>query len=418
MRSAEGRPPPRELPFAGLRVLDFTAFWAGPVIGQILAMCGADVIHVESTKRMDGFRAQSTRAGQDLWWEYVPGFIGVNTNKRDLTLDMSSERGRALACQLVAHCDVLIDNFTPRVLEHWGLSYEALKEIKEDLIVVRAPAFGIDGPWRDRVGYAQTLEQVSGMAWLTGWPDREPVVPNGLLDPISGTHATIALVLALGYRRRTGCGALIEAPMVGPALNLTAEQLAEYETFGRLLQRQGNRGPSAVPQGAYRTADDTERWIALSVESDQHWHALRTALAEETWAAEPELQRPDGRRRQEDAIDARLVRWCAARSCDDAFEILCEAGVPAEEVRMPHQIDELLPLRARGFFETVDHPVVGTLTQEGYPVRFEHGPEAPPSTTVPHTRTGQSFHSRRVARIVGRRDRGPGAGRCHRSASD
>ena len=137
VRRPERRHTPPELPFAGLRVLDFTAFWAGPVIGQVLAMCGADVIHVESTKRIDGFRSQSTRPGQDLWWEYVPGFIGVNTNKRDLTLDMSSERGRALARQLVAQCDVLIDNFTPRVLEHWGLSYEVLKGIKDDLIVVR-----------------------------------------------------------------------------------------------------------------------------------------------------------------------------------------------------------------------------------------------------------------------------------------
>ena len=337
-------------------------------------MLGADVIHVESIHRMDGFRSQSTRPGQDLWWEYVPGFIGANTNKRDLTLDMNSDRGRCIARELVAQCDVLIDNFTPRVLEHWGLSYAELKEIRDDLIVVRAPAFGIEGPWRDRVGYAQTLEQVSGMAWLTGWPDREPVVPNGLLDPIAGTHATIALLLALEYRCRTGLGALIEAPMVGAALNIAAEQLVEYEAFGQLLERRGNRGLSAVPQGAYRTADETERWIALAVESDEQWHALQRVLPATSWTSDPVLQTVGGRREREDAIETGLAQWFAARPCTDALDALHGAGVPAEEVRMPHQIDEIVPLRARGFFETVEHPVVGPITQEGYPVHFEHGP--------------------------------------------
>ena len=124
--------------------------------------------------------------------------------------------------------------------------------------MVRMPAFGLDGPWRDRTGYAQTMEQVSGMAWMTGYRDQAPQIPNGPCDPIAGTHATAALLLALEYRRRTGKGTLVEVPMVGGALNVAAEQVVEYSAYGNLLERDGNRGPGAAPQNLYLSADVDE----------------------------------------------------------------------------------------------------------------------------------------------------------------
>ena len=119
-----------------------------------------------------------------------------------------------MARQLISKCDLLLENYSPRVLEHWGLGYEQVRKLRADIIMVRMPAFGLDGPWRDRTGYAQTMEQVSGMAWMTGYRDQAPQIPNGPCDPIAGTHATAALLLALEHRRRTGKGTLVELSLI------------------------------------------------------------------------------------------------------------------------------------------------------------------------------------------------------------
>jgi crotonobetainyl-CoA:carnitine CoA-transferase CaiB-like acyl-CoA transferase len=368
------------LPFEGLRVADFTAFWAGPIVGHVLAMLGADVIHVESAARPDGMRFQSARPlGEDQWWEWAPLFNGANTGKRGLTLDLQQPRGRELARQLIARCDVMVENYSPRVLDQWGLGYEELRALRPDLILVRMPAFGLTGPWRDRTGYAQTMEQVSGMAWLTGYPDQEPQVPNGPCDPIAGSHATIALLLALEHRRRTGQGMLVEAPMVAGALQIAAEQVIEHSAYGALLQRQGNRGPAAAPQNLYLCSDldaqgRRDRWVAIAVASDAHWEALRRALGDPPWARDPALGTVAGRRVAHEALDRELAGWCAEHGSDQIVERLASAGVPAAKVMMPHEQDELPPLQARGFFEIVEHPVTGANPHGGYPVRFSAGP--------------------------------------------
>jgi crotonobetainyl-CoA:carnitine CoA-transferase CaiB-like acyl-CoA transferase len=212
-KAASGHGDRPALPFEGLRIADFTAFWAGPIIGHYFAMLGADVIHVESAGRPDGLRAATLRFDMsEGWWEASPAFAGTNTNKRDLTLDMSTDRGRELARHLVASCDLLIENYSPRVMAQWGLDYERLRQLKPDLIMVRAPGFGLTGPWADRVAYATTIEQACGSAWMTGYPDDRPDVAGGSMDPVAGTHAVFAILLALEHRRRTGDGMQIEVP--------------------------------------------------------------------------------------------------------------------------------------------------------------------------------------------------------------
>ena len=172
-KAVAAAPPAARLPFEGLRIADFTAFWAGPIVGHFFAMLGAEVIHIESPRSPDGMRGHSLRGvDEEQWWEYTPVFHGPNTNKLGATIDMGTEEGRGLARKLIAECDVVIENFSPRVIEHWGLDYDALKAIRSDIILLRMPAFGLSGPWRDRTGYAQTMEQASGLAWMTGYPER------------------------------------------------------------------------------------------------------------------------------------------------------------------------------------------------------------------------------------------------------
>lgn len=372
-RSAQDIP----LPLKGIRVADFTAFWAGPIIGQYLAMLGADVIHIESPKRPDGMRHHWTRpTSEPSWWEWAPLYQATNSNKRDFAVDMTKSAGRELARDLISKCDVVIDNFTPRVMESWGLDYDQIH--RSDLLMLRAPAFGLTGPWRDRNGYAQTMEQVSGMAWVTGRPDSVPEQPNGPCDPIAGMHSVVALLLALERRRRTGQGMLLEVPMVASALNIAAEQVIEYSAYGNLVGRSGNRGPAAAPQNLYLCADiDDEgardRWIAVSIETDEQWQALRDALGAPTWAADAALDNSSGRHAMHDLLDKHLAAWCAERCSDDIVDLLWSKGIPVGKVLLGHEQPQADGLGGRSF-ETVKHPVTGDVPMIRFATRYAWGP--------------------------------------------
>ena len=220
------------LPLDGLRIIDFTAFWAGPAATHMLAALGADVVKVESVQRPDGMRYTTTPPRAEQWWEWGPVFHGANTGKRGITLDLNDPEGLALAKRLVAGADAVIENFSPRVMENFGLDWDAVHAVNPRAVMVRMPAFGLDGPWRDRTGFAQTMEQITGMAWVTGFADGPPLIPRGACDPLAGMHAVFALLVALEARDRTGEGMLVEVTMVEAALNAAAEQVVEHSADG------------------------------------------------------------------------------------------------------------------------------------------------------------------------------------------
>ena len=387
---------PNRLPFSGIRVLDMTTFWAGPCCTHYLAMLGADVIHVESARRPDGTRLiAGIPITEDQWWEKSPIFAALNTNKRGLTLDLQSPRGREVLLRLVATSDIVVENFTPRVLDQIGLDFAAVQAVRPDAIMVRMPGFGLDGPWRDNPAFAYAIESAAGLSWLTGYTDRTPYDPYSIGDPNAGVHALNALLLALEYRRRTGRGVLVEASMVDAAANIAAEQVVEYCAYGALLERAGNRGPTAAPQNLYRSADTDEfgrldSWVAIAVETDDQWNSLGHALGSPSWATDPSLATIVGRRAQHDAIDEHLAAWCADRSSDDIVAILWNAGVPVAKVMQPHRQTELEQLSFRDFFEVVDHPVNGPARLSTVPIRFSTGPG--PFHTQPAPLLGQHNH--------------------------
>jgi crotonobetainyl-CoA:carnitine CoA-transferase CaiB-like acyl-CoA transferase len=279
---------------------------------HVLAMLGAEVLHLESTARPDGTRLLAgLRFSEPDWWERSAILAGLNTNKRGLTLDLGGDEGRELLRPLIATCDVVVENYTPRVLDQLGFDADAVRAIRADVVMVRMPGFGLDGPWRDDPAFAFVIEDASGLTWMTGYPDRNPVSPYCVGDSNAGLHALSGLLLALEHRRRTGEGVVVEAAMVDAALNVTAEQVVEHAAHGALLGRDGNRGPTAAPQNLYLTPDVDEAgardtWVAIAVASDEQWLGLRGALGEPGWAMEPELAPESGRRRHHDPIDRHL----------------------------------------------------------------------------------------------------------------
>jgi crotonobetainyl-CoA:carnitine CoA-transferase CaiB-like acyl-CoA transferase len=369
-------------------VLDFTAFWAGPAATHLLATLGADVVKVESPTRPDGMRFATTRSpGDPDWVEYSPTFHAANPGKRSVAIDFSAPRGRELVLSLAAQADVVVENFTPRVMPNVGLSYDELcGGDRSDLVMVRMPAFGLDGPWRDHSGFAQTTEQVSGIAWLTGTPEIEPIV-RSTVDPVAGIHGAIAVLAALAHRRRTGAGSLVELPMVEVALNVAAEPIVTYSASGTLLERQGNRGPQGAPQGVYACRGD-EQWVAVRVADDDEWRALCGALGAPAWARNPALAHAAGRRQRHDDIDRELAAWFATRDRDDAVTHLVHAGVHAAPVWDQNRLDEQPQLAARGFTQWLDHPVTGPVPHPGIGLRapqFRTDYRAPAPTVGQHT---------------------------------
>jgi crotonobetainyl-CoA:carnitine CoA-transferase CaiB-like acyl-CoA transferase len=366
------RVPPSDprLPLEGVRIVDLTAFWAGPAATHLLAAFGADVVKVESIQRPDGIRySGGMRKDVDDWWEYGWVFHAMNTNKRSVTLDLGSADGRGLFNDLVADADVVIENFSPRVMEHFGLTAEALLAVNPRLVIARMPAFGLDGPWRDRVGFAPTMEQIAGLAWVTGLPDGPPVPPRGACDPLAGGHAAFAITAALSFAERTGEGQLVELPMIETVLNVTAVQPMEAEVFGVTLSRQGNRGHGWVIQNLYRCVGDDD-WIAVTVRTDDQWQALVKLMGRPSWTDDHRLGTVTGRRERADDIDRRLGDWFGGRELRCAVDELAGAGIPAAPVVSPSLVTENPQLNDREFLETLDHPRTG-------PGRYPRPPFAP-----------------------------------------
>ncbi|MCP4603291.1 MAG: CoA transferase [Proteobacteria bacterium] len=362
------------LPMQGIRVLDLGIFWAGPYVSCYLGAMGAEVIKIESIQRPDAFRYQATYPhGIDDWYEKSWLWQGTNLNKRDLTLDLSRPEGKAIIQHLIAKADILIENFSPRVMDNFGLGTDYLNELNPALIVVRMPGFGLGGPWKNYVGWAMSIEQASGIAWVTGSPEDVPLNPGGFADPVIAMHALVALQAALHHRDTTGEAQAIEVAQLEVAACLTAEQVIAYSKGGRIPTRNGNRSDTISPQGVYMCADDN--WVAISIRDDIEWGEFVAAIGSPNWAVVDRFSSYQGRREHRDELDQLLSKWSRRLNSDIVIQRVRSGGVPVAKVLIPKDMYDDPHLIARDFYQEIKHPRSGNRRYAGWPMRQSPGPK-------------------------------------------
>ncbi len=365
--------PPRPIPLPGtpldgIRVCDLTWVLAGPQATQILAEFGADVIKVESVRNVDDARMYPPRAeGAAPDDVNASGYHALyNRSKRSIRLDVRNPAGLDLLKRLIAVSDVVVENFSSRVLENWGLTYEEMQRLRPDIIYCSMAGLGHRGRDRDHQTFGPTVQALSGLTYLSGLPGREPAgYGYSYMDNTGGYYAAMAILTAIFHRNRTGQGQYLDLAQVEAAINLTGPAILEAEVNGRPNRRPdlpvGNRsqaGPAA-PFGIYPAAGD-DRWIAISVLDDEQWLAFRRAIGEPDWAADLGLATAEGRRARQDELDARVAAWTREHDAHAAMHLLQEHGVPAGVVQDAEDLIERDEQhRARGFFEWMDHPVIG-----------------------------------------------------------
>ncbi|OBI41929.1 acyl-CoA hydratase [Mycobacterium kyorinense] len=361
------------MPFANLKVFDLSTFWSGAYLTCYLGAFGADVVKVESIQRPDGHRySGSLLRSSDDWYEIGPMWQGTNLNKRDITLDLGTETGHELALKLAAEADVVVENFSPRVVEQFGLDYASLVKVNPNVIMVRMPGLGLEGPWRDYVGWALNFEQISGMSAATGYRDGPPCNLQGPADPIVGVHATVALLAALEHKRKTGEGQLIEVAQIEVGAAVTAEPVIEYSLTGRAYEREGNRHRNYA-QGVYPGSGDDE-WVAISVRDDSDWAAVVDMIGRPELRDDPRFASARARLHNQEAFDEILSGWTAGRPPDEIAEALRRRGVPAERILTADRMYDVDQLAARGYYQELEHPLSGRQRFPGWPFRITPGP--------------------------------------------
>jgi crotonobetainyl-CoA:carnitine CoA-transferase CaiB-like acyl-CoA transferase len=364
---------------SGVRILSLTNYWAGPSAVRLLTDMGAEAIKVEAIGRPDPSRGPKAGAaerrdypcdelGPDPW-NRAPRFNERHLGSLGLTLDLASQRGRELFLRLVEISDVVIENFSARVMTRLGLDYAELRKAKPDVILVSMPGFGVGGPWKDFISFGPTLEYISGLASLTGYESGDARL-SGILVPdfIGALHGASAVLAALHHRRRTGEGTHVELSQLECALSLVGEELLTAQLATGDAKPLGNRHATLAPHGVYPckgASAGEEAWIALTVTCEREWTAFCGMEGLQSLASDSRFATPLLRKTHEDELDALIVCWSGGLGKYQAAYRMQQAGVPAAPVLSARDHFGDPQVLARGMLTAVDHPSAGRRIYHG-----------------------------------------------------
>jgi crotonobetainyl-CoA:carnitine CoA-transferase CaiB-like acyl-CoA transferase len=370
-------------PLAGIRVVELTTAWAGPMAGRILGFLGAEVIHIESATYLDSWRqhrqvfspSRYPRDGAgERPWNRTALFNSQNVNKLSLSLDVKKPGGPEVLLKLLAKSDVLLTNYTAGTLDRMGFGYSRARTVRPDIIVVEMPAFGVRGPMSHATAIGPTMEMAAGMAGMIGYPGGPPTVTGPTYpDPIGAFHGAAGVLTALMHRQRTGQGQHVEVAQVEAAMHYIGEHILRALDTGEAPAPQGNCVEDAAPHDAYPAAGEDE-WIAIAVTSDAAFAALCRTIGMPALATDPRFATFVERNCNQNKLHEPIANWTSTRDKHAAAATLQEAGVAAAPVNGGRDGAESRYLAARGWFGVLEHQDVGKVAHESLPFHLSLTP--------------------------------------------
>ena len=354
-------------PLAGVRIADFTIHAAGPFCTHLLSQLGAECIKIESRTRPDAFRKPHAVYGRMS----AATFDQVSANKLSVRLNLKLPEAVALAKRLVSISDMAAESFRPKVLERLGLGFEALREVRPDIVMLSLSASGQSGPDSHFAGYAPLFGAWGGLGWMSGYTDGPPVEMRHVMDHSAGLHAAAAAIAALHQRRRTGQAQHVDVAAREVASAMVGDALVQA-SLGSTPQRPGNSDAAMAPHGVYATGRP-DRWLSLAVRNDAEWQALMQVLGQGT--QDPRFASAEGRRRHRDELDDLVGRWLADCDADAVAARLQRAGVCAHVSWTLQDVADDPHLRARGVLVEVRAPDIPKRLAVGAPLRFSRTQE-------------------------------------------
>lgn len=349
--------PSRSGPLKGVRIIEMGQLIAIPWAMKMFADMGAQVIRMESCQRLESYRSDSVYQNDvsGEFWNRGANFYEHNRNKLGITLDLGQEQGLSILRQLIAVSDIFAENFTPRVIKNFQLEYADLRKIKPDIIMVSSTGYGYSGPWSGFGATGPATESASGLAFMSGYPDGPPAMPEiPYADYTAAEHTVYAVMAALMHRLRTGQGQFIDVSQTQTASSTVPEALMDFSVNSRFLPRMGNQDPEMAPHGCYPCRGD-DRWIAIAVQDDLQWQALCQVLGRTSWTEDARFHGAPGRRRHQAELDQQIAEATLEWNAHELMQRLQGAGIAAGAVLDSKDLLFDPHLRERGFYEVVSH---------------------------------------------------------------
>lgn len=361
---------------SSIRIVDFTWAWAGPYCTKLLVDMGAEVIKIETNKRPDIARWMPP------FPEEIPGlnrsgrFNKRHRGKLSITIDLTTEAGIDLIKKIIGVSDVITENYSRRVMKKFGLEYEAVMEIKPNIVYISLSAFGTTGIYKDYVAYGPNQAAMSGLANLTGYRDGPPIsFGTALADPTAGLNGAVAVLAALYHRSRTGKGQHIDLSQTEMFTCLVGQPIMDYVMNGRVLSRDGNRDQIMAPHNFYRCKGE-DKWVSIAIATDEEWQSFCSALGNPPWAKDEKFSDQLSRWQNQEELDRLVEAWTMDHTHYEVMDILQKVGVAAMPALNGEEICHNPQLRERGFLVEVDHPEIGKRLMPGVSMKLSETPGA------------------------------------------